>query len=213
MLSRPIVAIASLSFVLASGSAIAQEADTPDSTTPPAIVFPVQEVVGKRIVRIHSSTLAREDIESARFSNLSEVALEAPGVAGVRRSASQVEPVIRGLGWERVAVQLNHMPVYGACPGRMDPPLSYATGAGAENIEIVKGLPSVTQGSAGTAGRVIVSNDFQRTDATEPWEAWLRGGADANRGGWMAEGGLEAGTGRFSAARPLAGQVLTLNSS
>lgn len=182
-------------FLAFTGTSFAEEAE-PDSTAAPAIVFPVQEVVGKRIVRIHSTTIERDDFESARFSNLSEAALDAAGVAGVRRNASQVEPVIRGLGWERVAVQLNHMPVYGACPGRMDPPLSYATGGNAESIEIVKGLPSVTQGSAGTAGRVIVSSAFQRSDTSSPWDAWVRAGADGSREGWLGEAGIETGNDR-----------------
>ena len=182
-------------FISFTGTCFADTAE-PDSTTTPSIVFPIQEVVGKRITRIHSDTIERDDLQSARFSNASEAALDVAGVAGVRRNASQVEPVIRGLGWERVAVQLNHMPVYGACPGRMDPPLSYASGGGSESIEVVKGLPSVTQGSAGTAGRVIVDSAYQRGDPSGLWEGWMRAGADGARDGWQGEAGIEAGNDR-----------------
>ncbi len=40
-------------------------------------------------------------------SNLGDLLLELPGVSGVKRAQGAVEPVIRGLGWERVQTQVN----------------------------------------------------------------------------------------------------------
>jgi len=95
-------------------------------------------------------------------SNLGDLLLELPGVSGVKRAQGAVEPVIRGLGWERVQTQVNGHPVYGACPARMDPPVCLVHPHAIQSFTMMKGLPAVTQGPAGTAGRVQISTDYER---------------------------------------------------
>lgn len=186
-----------LGAVLVAFPCLAQEETTPtDSTRVPVVVFPETVVRGQRIPRVQSRELTSENMNSARFTNASEVALLEPGVAGVRRNASQVEPVIRGLGWESVVVQRNHLQIFGACPGRMDPPLSYAGASGAEEVVIVMGLPSVTLGAAGTGGRVFVDSAYERKPGFDGWEGWLRGGLEAQRKGYVVEAGASGGTER-----------------
>lgn len=96
------------------------------------------------------------ELRRARHSSTAEAVAEEPGVAVVRRGAAGAEPVVRGQGGERVVTQLGPLPLYGACPGHMDPPLSYLRPQLVERLTLAKGLPSVTLGPAGTGGRVVV---------------------------------------------------------
>jgi len=115
--------------------------------------LPETRVVETRI-EAEAEEISLEDLRSGRYTNLGEVATEIPGVNGVKRAHSAVEPVIRGLGWERVQTQVDGLPVYGACPGRMDPPAMILQPETVQEAHAVKGVPSVTLGPAGTGGRV-----------------------------------------------------------
>ena len=88
----------------------------------------------------NKDAISKETLESGRFTNVGEVLTETPGVSAVRRGASATEPVIRGLGWERVTTQVDGLPLYGACPARMDPPMTYVRSYTPEEIRIVNGL-------------------------------------------------------------------------
>ena len=79
-------------------------------------------LVEDRPVEVETKTVDRESLESGRYDNVGEILAEMPGVSALKRSASGTEPVIRGLGWERVSTQIGSLPLYGACPARMDPP-------------------------------------------------------------------------------------------
>jgi iron complex outermembrane receptor protein len=143
---------------------------------------------------METAVLGREQLESRRYTNLGEAILEVAGVNAVRRGASMTEPVIRGLGWERVLTQLNHLPIHGACPGRMDPPITYAHASSTQEIRVIKGVPSVTLGPAGTGGRIQVITDYERPPEAVPGlGSWLHGGYDAARDGWSTEGGVLGG--------------------
>ncbi|MFZ7126748.1 MAG: TonB-dependent receptor domain-containing protein [Desulfobacterales bacterium] len=136
----------------------------------------------------------REVIESGRFTNMSEAVTEVPGVSAVKRSASSAEPVIRGAGWERVATQMNGLPLYGACPSRMDPPMTYIRSHTPEKMQIIKGLPSVTLGPGGTGGRILVSTDYERSAEAPPeLGGWLKAGGESNREGKAGEFGVKGG--------------------
>ena len=124
--------------------------------------LPETHVIEKR-VEAETEQVSPEALRSGRFSNLGEAVTEMPGVSGVKRAHSAVEPVIRGLGWERVQTQVDGLPLYGACPGRMDPPAMILQPETVREAYVVKGVPSVTLGPAGTGGRVMVSTDYERS--------------------------------------------------
>ncbi len=100
--------------------------------------------------------------------SVAEAVKSLPGVTAVHRGANAAEPVIRGLGWERVQTQLGCLPLYGACPSRMDPPASYVSAHALQSVSVVKALPSVTLGPGGTGGRVIMDPAVQRGPDAEP---------------------------------------------
>jgi iron complex outermembrane receptor protein len=88
------------------------------------------------------------------------------------------------------------LPLYGACPGRMDPPAMILQPETVQEAYVVKGVPSVTLGPAGTGGRVMVSSDYERSAGSAPeFGGWLRstynGARDGVLGGVAAFGGTE----------------------
>jgi len=83
-----------------------------------------------------------------------------PGVSMRRQGAQAGEPVLRGLGWERVTTQYNGLCLYGACPSRMDPPISLFTAASLQSIIVELGPASVIHGPLSTGGRILLSDEL-----------------------------------------------------
>jgi iron complex outermembrane receptor protein len=138
--------------------------------------------------------ISTETLESGRFTNVGQAVAELPGVSAVRRAASSIEPVIRGLGWERVYTQMDHLPIFGACPGHMDPPITYGRSHATEELVVIKGVPSVTLGPGGTGGRIIVKTDYERKpDVPSQLDGWVRSGYDTVRQGIFGEIGAKGG--------------------
>jgi iron complex outermembrane receptor protein len=139
-----------------------------------------------------------EILESGREPNLGLAVGSIAGVSGVRRSQNSYEPVVRGLGWERVQTKVNGMPLYGACPSRMDPPAFVVAASSADEVSVVKGLASVALGPAGTGGRVLVSTEYDRGagagKATHPWARLSHNGAND---GYAGSAGVKGGTDRI----------------
>jgi iron complex outermembrane receptor protein len=141
-------------------------------------------------------TPPRDTLAAPRFANLSLALASVPGISGVRRSQNAYEPVIRGLGWERVQTQVNGLPFQGACPGRMDPPATLLSTESVREASVVKGLSSVTLGPGGTGGRLVVSTDYRRPDpAASVVTPWARVARDGSRDGWTGGAGVQGGRG------------------
>ncbi|MDF3130372.1 TonB-dependent receptor [Kiritimatiellaeota bacterium B1221] len=83
-----------------------------------------------------------------------------PGVSLRQQGAHGGEPVLRGLGWERVTTQYNGLQLYGACPSRMDPPVSMFTADSLQSAMIELGPASVIHGPMSTGGRILLSDEL-----------------------------------------------------
>lgn len=141
-----------------------------------------------------AETLDLADLDDGRAVNLALAFENRPGIAAVRRAANAAEPVIRGLGWERVQTQVNGLPLSGACPARMDPPACIVNRCAVRRASVIKGLASVTLGPAGTGGRLDLSTDFDRGDsAGREIASWTDATYDGARGGYATAAGLEGG--------------------
>ena len=149
-----------------------------------------------------SAPLSREEmLDDVRSLNAGHIVEQIPGVSAVRVSVDTPEPVVRGLGWERVPTQIDFLPIYGACPGRMDPPTVYLSPESINTLVIVKGLPSVTYGPGGTGGRVMAQSVPNPSEpalngasayATTTWNGGrdgMTGLVGGNIGNGMVEGG------------------------
>ncbi|MDA3874461.1 MAG: TonB-dependent receptor [Kiritimatiellae bacterium] len=123
-----------------------------------------------------------------RHAELGRALHTLPGVALRGQGRHGGEPVIRGLGWERVATRYNGLSLYGACPSRMDPPVSLFSAAGLEKVEVETGWPSVIQGPVPTGGEIRLSSIPELTPEQAP-----------ARHGEVAGGIHAAGTARYGA--------------
>lgn len=190
-----------LSLCLASALAllvpVAWAAEEQRESEKPAVEEEIE--VSAEAPRVQSQSAPREALESARFTNVSQVFESLPGVAGVRRGASMVEPVIRGLGWERVQTQVNGTPLYGACPARMDPPACALSSCSVREARVAKSLASVTLGPAGTGGRLLISTSAQLRAIDEaPLSGALHLGWDAARDGLVGGVGAKGRSGALA---------------
>jgi iron complex outermembrane receptor protein len=142
-----------------------------------------------------------ELLDNPRILNAAEAASQVPGVSGAYRSIDVPEVTIRGLGWERVPVQIDYLPLYGSCPALMDPPATCISPEALASLTVVKGLPSVTYGSGGSGGRVMARTVADPTapalngfsaDASALWNGG-RDGVSGGAGGRIGNGTIEAG--------------------
>ncbi|MCK8600961.1 TonB-dependent receptor domain-containing protein [Desulfoferrobacter suflitae] len=138
--------------------------------------------------------ITKNALDFGTYVNMGEVLEAVPGVSAVRRGASATEPVIRGLGWERVQTQVGFVPIYGGCPARMDPPVTYLQPENFQDAEVIKGIPSVTLGPGGTAGRVMVSTDYKRSPEAPPQlGGWVTSTYNGARNGFLGSAGFKGG--------------------
>ncbi|MCP3978393.1 MAG: TonB-dependent receptor [bacterium] len=148
-----------------------------------------------------NQAVARVDldlVESGEATNLALALESIPGIAGVRRSQNAFEPVVRGLGWERIQTEVNGVPLYGACPGRMDPPATTFPATAVRHVAVVRGLSSVTLGAGGTGGRLEISTDHDRGyEAATEMIPYARLSHDAARDGITGSAGIAGGTERL----------------
>jgi iron complex outermembrane receptor protein len=181
---RDRVPFAALLFALSLTPSLPTSAEPASSSEPETVR---QLAVMDEVVITHSRTrrvisLPETAFESGRAADLSEAIGELPGVSGIRRGGAGAEPVIRGMGFERVETQLDGLALHGAGPARMDPPASLLSATAIERVEVVKALPSVTLGPAGTGGRIVLSTG-REPGAEEPlsWGGALRTSYDSSR--------------------------------
>ncbi len=152
-------------------------------------------IISAPAAQLQTESLNKDELEKPGIVNAAESAALLPGVGTVRRGANAAEPVLRGLGWERVATQAGGHPLYGACPSRMDPPATYVAPGSLQGLRVVKAVPSVTLGPAATGGRLMLETDYDRGAGATPG---FNGSADATweegRDGFRAGAATEGGT-------------------
>jgi len=138
--------------------------------------------------------VSSETLRDRGGDNLAEAIEHLPGVAAMRRAPSAAEPVIRGLGWERVQTILGAVPLYGACPGRMDPPATYLTPLSTTRVSIFRGGGYAPFGPGATGGVIHADPDYERSaDAPVGVTPYVEAGYESAREGYRTEGGLFGG--------------------
>ena len=70
---------------------------------------------------------------------------ETPAVDMSRRSGIANDIIIRGLKRDNISVTLDGAKVYGACPNRMDPPVSHVLSNNIQSVEVIEGPYDVTE--------------------------------------------------------------------
>lgn len=115
-------------------------------------------------------------------SNLASTLETIPGLAMHHMGAAAAEPLLRGLGSDRVVTVLDGLPMPNASPTRTASPLALIPGGLTTGVEVSKALPSVTLGPPANAGYIQLSPaDGPNADRTFLGADWNfdRAGGDA----------------------------------
>lgn len=169
-------------------SAAAHAADEP-------LLLPEVKVTATRDIKSQSSYAV--DLQSGRSSSARDSAsmLEGAPGAAVTRNGSQTGIVqLRGLGGDRVNIQIDGMHITPACPNHMDPPMHYITAGGMGSLEVIAGIAPVSLGGDSIAGSVIANSAEPQFGSGDGMELFGKVGASysgANNGSAML---LRAGT-------------------
>ncbi|MBT3294486.1 MAG: TonB-dependent receptor [Verrucomicrobia bacterium] len=182
---------------IVQGTALAEPTNTAATASDSGPTITVQ---AERLSPLSASVVRKELRDATLSLSAAAIAQRAAGVAAGYRAIDAPEISIRGLGWERVPAQLDFLPLYGSCPARMDPAAACVTPESIDSLTVIKGLPSVSLGSGGTGGRVMMRSV---TDLTQPVLdgshahgalTWTEG-----RSGWNAQAGTQLGNGTLEA--------------
>ncbi|KIM10070.1 MAG: TonB-dependent receptor [Sulfurovum sp. FS08-3] len=104
--------------------------------------------------------VASEDIKSA---DLGEALMKnSASVAIVRRSAISNDIIVRGQKKDNINVTIDGAKVCGACPNRMDPPISHILTNNVESIDIKEGPFDMSEFGALSAGVTIYTKEPQK---------------------------------------------------
>ncbi|HSD17700.1 MAG TPA: TonB-dependent copper receptor [Thermomonas sp.] len=88
-----------------------------------------------------------------------------PGFGALRNGGSNGDPVLRGMFGSRLNLLSNDGSMPGACPARMDNPMSYVSPETYDALSVIKGPQTVLWGPGASAGTVRFQRDTVRFDA------------------------------------------------
>ncbi len=92
--------------------------------------------------------------ETAPYADGGEFLRSIPGVSSGRMGGHGLEPVIRGQQQNRLNVIGDGAIQYGACPNRMDPSTSITSFESYDEVVVLRGYQTVTNGPGGTGGTI-----------------------------------------------------------
>lgn len=82
-----------------------------------------------------------------------------PGFSAIRNGGTNGDPVLRGMFGSRLNILTNDGSMPGACPARMDNPLSYVSPETYDRLVVVKGPQTVLWGPGASAGTIRFERD------------------------------------------------------
>ena len=107
-----------------------------------AVLYGEQMDIGTIDVEAKVDTQVVKDVsgEDIKSADVSEALFkQSPSVTLVRRSAVANDIIVRGQKKDNINVTLDGVKIFGACPNRMDPPISHVLTNNIDYIEIAKG--------------------------------------------------------------------------
>ena len=113
--------------------------------------------------RLQLKSISRLDfrtIQSVPVPDLGLLLREVPGMNGIRKGGTAIDPVLRGFRFSQVNVLANQgIKIEGGCPNRMDPTLAHFEADDVEEISIIKGPYTLRYGPV--LGGLIQLKTFQ----------------------------------------------------
>jgi len=127
-----------------------------------------------------------------------------PGFSAIRQGGTNGDPVLRGMFGSRLNVLSNDGTLIGACPSRMDNPLSYIAPETFDRLTIIKGPQTVLWGPGASAGTVRFERDTP---------SFSKPGVNADASALSGSRGRNDQAVTFSAGHPLSYARVTANRS
>ena len=87
-----------------------------------------------------------------------------PGFTSIRNGGTNGDPVLRGMFGSRLKLLTSDSEMLGACPVRMDNPMSYISPETYDKLYVIKGPETVIWGPGASAGTVRFERDAERFD-------------------------------------------------
>ncbi len=143
----------------------------------------VEEKIDTQIVK----DIRGEEIRSADLGEA--LAKESASVNIIRRSGISNDIVIRGQKKDNIVVTVDGAKVCGACPNRMDPPISHILSNNVDYVEINEGPFDVTEFGNLSAG--VKVHTLKPTKETHGEVALNAGSWDYQKGSFLLSGGGE----------------------
>lgn len=161
----------SLSFAIASCCAVisplvaaAEQSTTQETKTLATIV--VTGVAPQSPLTFETDpTLPRQPVPA---SDGADYLKTIPGFSAIRNGGTNGDPVLRGMFGSRLTILTNDGSMPGACPARMDNPLSYVSPETYDRLVVVKGPQTVLWGPVGSAGTIRFERDAHSQHFEDP---------------------------------------------
>lgn len=133
-----------------------------------------------------------------------------PGFASLRNGGTNGDPVLRGMFGSRLNLVANEGAMHGACPSRMDNPMSYVAPETYDRLTVVKGPQTVLWGPGASAGTVRFERDPEYFEApgVRLHASALAGSHARNDQVLDVAAGTPMGYGRLSANRSESGDYV-----
>jgi outer membrane receptor protein involved in Fe transport len=132
------------------------------------------------------------ELEVALSGTFAESLAIVPGVAFSSRGDHSNEPIVRGLGYDRVATSLNGLRLPNGSPTRTQAPINQFSGSSYRSVQVALCLPSMANGPPVSGGWIAIENiwpDRQTFLAGQSPELVFRveGMPDRNGSFWEAQ--------------------------
>ncbi len=121
-----------------------------------------------------------EEDKSFPSNDGGEYLMSIPGVSGSRMGSHGVDPFIRGQKQTQLNIIDDGVFVHGGCPNRMDPPSSYLSLEGNDELIVEKGYSSVQYGAGGSGGTVVTKKNAPLFEEGKSTKVSFSGGYDSN---------------------------------
>ncbi len=141
----------------------------------------VEEKIDTQVVK----NVSGEEIKSADLGEA--LAKESASVNIIRRSGISNDVVIRGQKKDNIVVTVDGAKICGACPNRMDPPISHILSNNVDYVEINEGPFDVTEFGNLSAG--VKVHTLKPTQETHGEIALNAGSWDYQKGSFLLSGG------------------------
>ena len=103
---------------------------------------------------IEGSTEQLEEYDNQVVIDAGDLLSRFAGISGIRAGGHGVDPVLRGQSQTRINLLQQGAFLHGAGPNRMDSPGSYTEPFGWDEVQIIKGIETLTLGAGGPAGSI-----------------------------------------------------------